>query len=155
MKKLALLIALMLPVVFVQTADAAKPEPTGSFVYRADLAPSGGYSPAGPGNTDVDNVYFTVTTSNIPQFAQPRVRISCYDSSGALFYTTAGTPRKNTTTEFFVSLVNSTEYFPDNYWAADESGTCEGTLSYDTWNRKDLYQFGGVLDGPRVLFTTN
>jgi hypothetical protein len=153
LKAFALGFALVLPLTFVGVADAAKKEVTGSLVYRADLAPVDGYNTAGPGNTNVDNVYFTVTTANLPQFAQPRVSIDCYDASGNLFYRSAGTPVKNTVdSNFLVSLVNSTPYYPDNHWAAGEQGWCDATLSYDTWSRKSLYQYGGQLDFIDNLF---
>jgi hypothetical protein len=155
MKRVILaVLALMLPLAIVSSVSAAPIEPSGSLLYRADLAPVDGYNAAGPGNTSVDNVYFTVTTSGIPKFAQPRVLIECFDDAGSLIYKSAGTPVKNTVdTKFFVSLVNSVPSNPDYYLAPDESGTCDATLSYDTWSRKTLYQFGGELHKLPRLFT--
>lgn len=139
--------ALMIPLTMIGVAGAAPERHKGEFVYDA-AASDPVISYPTTGNSNVKNAYFDVYALGMKNSDRSGLRIKCYDDD-RLVYDAQSTiaygnfVREDHPVSFYVSL--------STVWRG-ERALCDVELIWETWNRKDLHQFGGVMYSQNDVF---
>ena len=144
----ALGFALVLPLTVLGTADAAPRAHTGSFSVNVAASEFPVTFP-GYGNEDVRSVRFDVTSAGFKSTDRLLIGLDCRDATGASVYATSRTvtPTNTTLSAYAVSFYVSTA----PAWTG-QAAVCDAELFWQSWNRRTLYQFGGVLQSAPAMF---